>query len=207
MTNTFVYLIEAVGTGFYKIGVTVDLKARINGLQTSCPFRLRLVCACKATGIQLEREFHKKFEQYREIGEWFALPKEVVKYATVLMSLPHEDEVGERESVIQSLNLCLPSEGSTTLSLNQKEEAIVVNEGSQDGGLSMKNVEKPVYAHLFECEDGEISGWKTTEQDRRRRAIGMILEIMPPDHATPSALSTLRHLDLSGRIDLLTIIW
>jgi len=102
----YVYLVEAIGTGLYKIGIASDLKDRFRALQTGCPYKLRLVHACQPTNpIAIEREFHVLFKRYRVIGEWFNLPLNEIKRLTTYMSLPLDTEESAREEVVKSLDV------------------------------------------------------------------------------------------------------
>jgi len=90
-TGSFVYLIEAVGTEFYKIGRTNKIAQRLKELATGSHARLRLVHAVQTgDSVRLERELHKVFRSYRAKGEWFLMAPDVVKQVTVLMSLPEK---------------------------------------------------------------------------------------------------------------------
>lgn len=71
-SDGWVYLVE--GAGLYKIGVTVDLENRMNGLQAQSPVRLRLIHSIKSRRYrEVEKYFHRVFENTRKHYEWFAL--------------------------------------------------------------------------------------------------------------------------------------
>lgn len=75
----YVYLIEDTDNNRYKIGVTKDLDKRLRNLQTGNSNQLKFLCAYKTNyPYRLESMLHRKFEQYREINEWFNLPKDIV---------------------------------------------------------------------------------------------------------------------------------
>ena len=63
------------GVSSFKIGITQDLAARINSLQTGCPTPilevLYLQMLTKDAASRAERELHKSFEGRRTSGEWF----------------------------------------------------------------------------------------------------------------------------------------
>ncbi len=70
------YILQAAGTGSYKIGRSDDVEARIKQLQTGCPNTLRLIVKIPNWGY-LERETHQRLSRYRiriGKGEWFAEP-------------------------------------------------------------------------------------------------------------------------------------
>ena len=76
----FVYLIKDVYNNTYKIGVTKDLNKRMKNLQTGNTCELDLIFSFKTEyPYRLESMLHRKFEQYREKNEWFALPKDIVE--------------------------------------------------------------------------------------------------------------------------------
>lgn len=66
-----IYAIEAVGTGFVKIGWTEgEVKERLGSLQTASPFELKAIAWCSG-GRRMERELHRKLSAARVRGEWF----------------------------------------------------------------------------------------------------------------------------------------
>jgi len=70
------------GSDFYKIGYTSydDTAGRIRALQTACPCKLEVV-ATIAGDEAIEREYHRRFWQYRTNGgdEWFEIPTDKAK--------------------------------------------------------------------------------------------------------------------------------
>lgn len=75
--DTVVYFIEAIGTGFVKIGRG---KYRIDSLQTGCPFELRLLHEIETDNIGLEKELHARFNQDHYRGEWFYLSNSILSF-------------------------------------------------------------------------------------------------------------------------------
>lgn len=67
----FIYFIRAEGTGFVKIGKTLNPWQRQLELQTSNPHKLTLLCAVLDQTGTGEAELHKRFQSLRERGEWF----------------------------------------------------------------------------------------------------------------------------------------
>lgn len=53
-----------------KIGYTLDPSKRIPSIQTSSPYKLEVLLIIDGT-IELERELHKNFQEYKIAGEWF----------------------------------------------------------------------------------------------------------------------------------------
>ena len=69
----YVYVVEAVSTGYVKIGTTKspDPCNRVRELQTGCPFKLRLIaCFYVQSPLSVERELHGKIRQ----DEWALSP-------------------------------------------------------------------------------------------------------------------------------------
>ena len=69
-----VYLINMVGTSFYKIGVATNAKKRVKELQTGNPLPLEVTYEARVTDAYgFELALHKKFDDYRIQNEWFEL--------------------------------------------------------------------------------------------------------------------------------------
>lgn len=68
-----VYLIHAVGTDRYKIGVTTkSIQKRLHSLQTGSPYVLRCLATIESREAHiLESRLHHRFKNYRVQGEWF----------------------------------------------------------------------------------------------------------------------------------------
>jgi len=71
----FIYLLNMVGTDYYKIGITKrDLKKRINELQTGCPDKIELINHFECTYYyKVESWLHRIYKNKRLNGEWFIL--------------------------------------------------------------------------------------------------------------------------------------
>lgn len=66
----FVYLITQAGTRPVKIGQAGDVASRLRSLQTSNPYKLKVLW--RTPGDKgLERTLHNRFAKYRTQGEWF----------------------------------------------------------------------------------------------------------------------------------------
>ncbi len=74
---TMVYLMNAEGTSRYKIGFAKDPNVRLRELQTGCPYPLKIVAASNGDRDR-ERKLHARFSDYRQCGEWFDLPGDVL---------------------------------------------------------------------------------------------------------------------------------
>jgi hypothetical protein len=72
-----VYLIG--GNGYVKIGIATNVKNRFSSLQTASPFPLKLLKTWKCIDArEKEYKLHMKFETFRQSGEWFLLPVEIL---------------------------------------------------------------------------------------------------------------------------------
>lgn len=69
-----IYVIHAVGTRQFKVGLTANLEGRLRKLQTGSPFRLRakIFVACDRPK-DLEHAVHEWLEEKRASQEWFIL--------------------------------------------------------------------------------------------------------------------------------------
>jgi hypothetical protein len=71
----FVYFIGAP-SGPVKIGIAVNPKLRLNGLQTGHHEKLELLATCHG-GAEQERAYHERFWECRLKGEWFERTAEI----------------------------------------------------------------------------------------------------------------------------------
>jgi hypothetical protein len=65
-----VYFIRDVETRYIKVGIAVNVRARLKQLQTGNASRLELLGAIPG-GLVREQELHRRWAQYRGRGEWF----------------------------------------------------------------------------------------------------------------------------------------
>lgn len=67
-----VYFVQAGPAGFIKIGVTVDIGARLNSIQVGCPDEVTLLGGIyDRRAYRIERALHDRFDEHRHRGEWF----------------------------------------------------------------------------------------------------------------------------------------
>jgi len=67
-----VYLIWAVGSDMFKIGIAKDPSFRLKNLQIGSPLKLAIsrVCfCCDPAGMEIR--LHSRFKKYHSHGEWF----------------------------------------------------------------------------------------------------------------------------------------
>lgn len=74
--QSFLYFIEAVGTGFIKIGRSSNPELRLKQLSTGSPNDLVIIGAISG-GSKVESELHRQFSFLRERGEWFKATDEL----------------------------------------------------------------------------------------------------------------------------------
>lgn len=68
------------GNGFYKIGKTTNLRARLSQLTPKLPFEVELIHTIKTEDIDSLEEFlHEQFAGKRVNGEWFRLDENDIK--------------------------------------------------------------------------------------------------------------------------------
>lgn len=86
--GTYVYFVEAIGSGRVKIGFTKSPEDRLGSIQTGCPFPLKLLAVVAGSEFD-ESELHERFASYRSQGEWFRLEGELQAHITTLMEVQH----------------------------------------------------------------------------------------------------------------------
>lgn len=70
--RTHVYVIRSSSSKLVKIGYAVNPDQRVRELQTGSPGKLTVAWSIPGHE-RLEREFHRRFAEYRKNGEWFDL--------------------------------------------------------------------------------------------------------------------------------------
>jgi hypothetical protein len=84
--STQVYLIHALGTVFYKIGMASDTSSRLSILQIGCPFELVVIWSKEFSDAEkIETFLHSTFKNCRVRGEWFKLNSEDLKVVKGLL--------------------------------------------------------------------------------------------------------------------------
>ena len=70
-----VYIIVANNFEYLKIGMTKNIKGRMNNLQSGCPFRLSLWASIRTDKPnEMETYLHSEFAEFNVRGEWFSMP-------------------------------------------------------------------------------------------------------------------------------------
>lgn len=100
-----VYFIGSMRGELVKIGYATDLANRMRHLQTGSPVKLEVLAAVIG-GIGLEREYHRRFAEFREHGEWFRRTPEVRAEILRLQEpgppAPSAEELTERAANIKA---------------------------------------------------------------------------------------------------------
>lgn len=85
--SAYVYLIQAVGTNYYKIGISTNPQARLKALQAQSPHKLVLIaCQMNYDAWRFEQSLHSRFSSCRTQGEWFHLSAVEAEAITELLS-------------------------------------------------------------------------------------------------------------------------
>ncbi len=70
----YVYLIQSLENGYYKIGVSKHPQKRRSGLQTGNPSPIKVIDTYSSMFAHLiERTLQRRYEYLRKEGEWFDL--------------------------------------------------------------------------------------------------------------------------------------
>lgn len=78
-----IYFVQHGEGGAIKIGTAINVRHRIDSLQSSCPEKLRLLAVIHG-GIREEREAHEALKDHRIRGEWFSPNAVVLDYIASL---------------------------------------------------------------------------------------------------------------------------
>jgi hypothetical protein len=72
-TLPMVYVIEANGSDYIKIGYAKTIKQRLSNIQNGCPYKLTIWLGIFTPRFkEIERYLHSKFNHCKVRGEWFA---------------------------------------------------------------------------------------------------------------------------------------
>lgn len=84
----YVYIIRCQNSPYYKIGVSENVRVRLESLQAGCPYELTIEAVCCANtrlnAYRIEADIHRSLakDRVRSGGEWFQLHTEQI---TVLL--------------------------------------------------------------------------------------------------------------------------
>ena len=80
----FVYLMQS-SNGYHKVGITTDIKKRLNGIRRLFPVKIDIVHHIASNDYRnVERFIHKKFASKRVQHEWFNLEDGDVRWFKLL---------------------------------------------------------------------------------------------------------------------------
>jgi hypothetical protein len=134
MSNGHVYFITYLSENIrkslpcVKIGSSQDIKGRLNGLQTSSPFKLMLITTIQSNNeIKLEKKIHKYLNKFRLTGEWFKINPESIKIISDF-GVSEDNFLGLfdfgypdlKDLEIQKLNKIIHNQRTVIKQLNQK---------------------------------------------------------------------------------------
>lgn len=101
--HAVIYVIEAVGLGRYKIGMTTDFYQRSPAYATECPVGCRIVLLANVPSIivgAVEDGLHLHFDKKRVKGEWFLLsPDDIASLPSVIEAVAME----KREPALKAI--------------------------------------------------------------------------------------------------------
>lgn len=99
--DSYVYFMQAEGSGLIKIGYSTDPRKRLAQLATMSPEPIHLV-AVHPGDRTLEQALHARFRQHRARGEWFYPNPELIALintARDVMRIPTSDPMARAEEV------------------------------------------------------------------------------------------------------------
>lgn len=99
--KTVIYLIHCETTKFYKIGITQDIKIRLNGLQNASPFKLSLIHSidCYYTNRNIEEELGNLFKRYYVRGEWYEFDEGIKNKVIIQMDMIEKEIEGKYRQI------------------------------------------------------------------------------------------------------------
>lgn len=81
----YVYLIYSEANNAIKIGRAKNVEERLQALQTAHPYPLKILKILEVSGkkaaIDLEKQLHQQFAEYRLLGEWFKASEALMNFS------------------------------------------------------------------------------------------------------------------------------
>jgi hypothetical protein len=75
----YLYWIQMEDMCYVKIGVAIDVRARLRELQVGCPVDLKVIRMSPVANMYYaERNEHQRYKDYHLRGEWFRFPTEML---------------------------------------------------------------------------------------------------------------------------------
>jgi len=112
LAGMYIYVI-AGGRRHVKIGISSDPKKRLKGVQTGCPFTLRLAQTWHTKRArEIEKKAHTLLAKYRWAGEWFDVPTQVAVLAVGMLvaANPHRSDEPKPRPVKKAILFCRNSQ-------------------------------------------------------------------------------------------------
>jgi hypothetical protein len=114
-TDQHVYVLSIPG-GYYKIGRTINIKARVADLQCGCPERIKVeggppIIAGGVSAAAMEADVHRRLASYRTSGEWVRVPEDELAMAwrKAWFTLSQPDGYRDPERVMRAASGGAPS--------------------------------------------------------------------------------------------------
>lgn len=102
----FVYVISG-GRRHVKIGHSKDVKNRLKGIQTGCPFTVRIAGQWNTgRAREIERRAHSILAKYRWAGEWFDVPIRVATLTVGMLVATNPSRTGEDKPAKKVIVFC-----------------------------------------------------------------------------------------------------
>lgn len=77
--NNGIYFIQIQGNGPIKIGISTNIRNRLNSLKSGVPYKLKLL-GCMVGNREKEKIIHNKFKESRINYEWFGPTKKLLNF-------------------------------------------------------------------------------------------------------------------------------
>lgn len=142
-----VYFIKA--NDRIKIGYANDPSKRIQEIQTSSPFYLEVLLIIDGS-YSKERELHKKFQEFRKVGEWFELSEPIKEFISSLSEQDRKYEFGFDDKEFDGDQQILNIRRRHKLSLDDcgkrlnisKQGFLHLQQSENEGGISINSMKK-----------------------------------------------------------------
>ncbi|QZY67684.1 GIY-YIG nuclease family protein [Escherichia coli] len=171
---TFLYLVAAEG-GALKIGITKDLRQRMQSLSGTTPLQLRFIAAYKVANgdrdaaLKLEKDLHLKYQTRRASfkfsfpgwTEFFMLsPDEVQKELDQLLQVTKDDHLveGSFYPELQTMNTSVYTVEDVYLSQPVMTKPVVERPKQTTLGDALNMCAKPYAALMMLCSNPEKAG-------------------------------------------------
>lgn len=121
------YIIKNEITGKIKIGVSNNVSTRIRQLEcaSGCSLKLLYTLPYSDNVFEIEQYLHKKFENYRSIGEWFTVDvRDVINEAENQALLYNENQIEQVQENVNTIQEVFNSLWKPSLLTNEQYEEL-----------------------------------------------------------------------------------